>query len=109
MRWNDYVDQQQQHCDDLNIIYVGERSVRSCLVVVELPMNCAKPARRSNFKSWDWVHRNSVTLENLKSLLSVEYDRCDLVNSLNQLSAAYKQLLQHNSKKGRARGHTLIN
>ena len=63
-----------------------ERSIHSFSLVVNLPVNRANPTGRSNAKSWDGVRRLFVTLENLNDLSSVEYDRCDQINNLNQLS-----------------------
>lgn len=60
-----------------------ERSVALFSRVANLPLNCASLTKRSNAKSWDWVARTLVTLENLDNLPSIDYERCDLEKSLN--------------------------
>lgn len=75
----------------------GVNAQLSFLAVVHLSLNRANPTRRSNAESCDWAHCNSATLHNLNNLPSVEYDRCELGNTLNQLSPAYEQLPRHSN------------
>lgn len=78
------------------------------LVVVNLPLNCANPTRGSHAESWYWVAHIFAAPEDLDNLPSIEYDRCGLENSFNDLSTMYAQLPRHSNNEGQARVRTLV-